>query len=103
MYDSKLPASSHRQNYLKMDEKEKKNLSTLSIRGDVIDYEGLNNIYKEGANSLNSKNDDYLYRQYKSNMQSSMNSKQLQSKDQIFSERKKENDNKTIDITLPIK
>ena len=103
MYDSKLPPTSHRQNYLKMDEKDKKNLSTLSIRGDNIDYDSHNNMYKEGLNTLHSKNDDYLYKQYKNNMLNSLNSKPLLTKDQILTERKKENENKTIEITLPIK
>jgi hypothetical protein len=103
MYDSKIPLSSHRQNYLKMDEKEKKNLSTISIKPDNIQYEGHNQIYREGMNSLHSNNDDYLYKQYKSNMMNSMNTKPLQTKEQIHSERKKENENKSIEITLPIK
>lgn len=103
MYDSKLLHSSHRHNYLKMNEKEKKNLSTLSIKPDNIQYEGHNQLYRDGNNTLHSNNDDNLYKQYKSNMFSSHNTKQIQSKEQIHSERKKENENKSIEITLPIK
>ncbi len=103
MYDSKLPLSSNRQNYLKMDDKEKKNLSTISMKTDNIQYEGHNMVYREGYNSLHSMNDDNLYKQYKSNMLNSVPTKQVNTKEQIHSERKKENDNKSIEITLPIK
>jgi len=103
MYDSKLPLSSHRQNYLKMDDTEKKNLSTISIKHDNIHYEGHNVNYREGINCLQSNNDDNLYKHYKSNMLNTINTKPIQSREQIHSERKKENENKSIEITLPIK
>jgi len=103
MYDSKLPLSSNRQNYLKMDDKEKRNLSTMSSKADNLQYEGQNILFKDGYNSLHSINDDNLYKQYKSNMLNSVPTKQVNTKEQLHSERKKENDNKSIEITLPIK